>query len=266
MNSFLHGMVRAVAETFSLPEPILEIGSYQVAGQEEFANIRSFFPGQTYVGLDMRPGPGVDMLGDVECLPQASASIGTVLALCAFEHVPRFWKGFDEIYRVLRPDGALLVACPFYFHIHSFPSDYWRFTPHALELLLEEYPSRLTGWHGPPTRPANVWSLAFREERAPITAEEYARYRLLMNRYAKQPLSLARRIRYRVGQLMCGRRPFAPHLDRECWDSRCVYQPITSASPSRVRDVECGLNQHPGHEKKLSFRVGLADRKCLSAS
>src|SRR5205085_2657058 len=80
------------------------------------------------------------------------------------EHVPRFWRGFQEVHRVLRPDGALLVCCPFYFHIHSYPSDYWRFTPEALQLLLADYPSRLLGWHGPPRRPLNVWALAFREQ------------------------------------------------------------------------------------------------------
>jgi len=44
-----------------------------------------------------------------------------------------------EIHRVLRPDGVLLVSCPFYFHIHSYPSDYWRFTPEGIRLLLEGF-------------------------------------------------------------------------------------------------------------------------------
>ena len=34
MNHFLNGVARAVAETFDLPEPILEVGSYKVEGQE----------------------------------------------------------------------------------------------------------------------------------------------------------------------------------------------------------------------------------------
>lgn len=235
MNSFLRGVVRAVTETFPLPEPILEIGSYQVAGQEGFADLRSLFPGREYIGLDVRSGPGVDMIGDVEQLPQLDASVGTVLALCTFEHVPRFWKGFEEIYRVLRPDGALLVACPFYFHIHDHPSDYWRFTPGALDVLLEQYPSRLVGWHGPMTRPANVWSLAFRESRPAIALEEYTRYRALMPRYARQPLSWGRRLRYELARLLCGRRPFAPHLDRERWDCRLVG--ASSASPTVAHRV-----------------------------
>jgi SAM-dependent methyltransferase len=238
MNLFLRGMVRAMAETFHLPEPILEIGSYQVAGQESFANLRSLFPGREYVGLDVRPGPGVDMLGDVEQLPQLDGSVGTVLAVCTFEHVRRFWKGFEEIYRVLRPDGAVLVACPFYFYIHDYPSDFWRFSPAALEMLLEAYPSQIVGWHGPTKRPANVWSLAFREGRPAITEDEHARYRALMARYARQPLSLSRKIRYGLGRLLLGPRPFVPYLDIERWDSRCINRPAPAAAvPAGARTV-----------------------------
>jgi SAM-dependent methyltransferase len=231
MNSFLRGMVRAVAETFTLPEPILEIGSYQVPGQEGFADLRSLFPGCEYVGLDVRPGPGVDMIGDVEQLPLPDASVGSVLAICTFEHVRRFWKGFEEIHRVLRPGGALLVACPFYFYIHQYPSDYWRFTPQALDVLLESYPSRIVGWHGPTKRPVNVWSLGFREGRPPITPGEYSRYRAQMTRHARQPVSWSRRIRYGLGKLLLGARPFVPYLDIGRWDSRCVnqLQPIAPA-------------------------------------
>ena len=148
MNQFLNGVARAVAETFDLPGPILEVGSFQVQGQEEIADLRGLFPGKEYVGLDRRPGPGVDLIADVESLPHADGTLGTVIAMNTFEHVPRFWRGFEEVYRVLRPDGALLVSCPFYFHIHDYPNDYWRFTPQSLEMLLAAYPTRILGWHG----------------------------------------------------------------------------------------------------------------------
>jgi SAM-dependent methyltransferase len=221
MNRFLHGVARAIAETFELPGPILEIGSYQVAGQEPMANLRSLFPGREYLGVDVRPGPGVDCVADVESLPQADGSVGTVIAMSTFEHVRRFWRGFDEVYRVLRPDGVLLVSCPFYFHIHSYPSDYWRFTPEAFEVLLEGYPSRILGWHGPRRKPANVWSLAFREDRPPVTTEQFARYQERLQAYAHQPLGTGRTFRYQLGRWLCGRRPFAPFLDQERWETVC---------------------------------------------
>jgi SAM-dependent methyltransferase len=221
MNQFLHGVVRGITETFDLPGPILEIGAYQVAGQERIANLRSLFPDKEFIGVDKRPGPGVDCVADVETLPQASASIGTAIAISTFEHVPRFWRGFEEIHRVLRPDGALLVACPFYFYIHGYPNDYWRFTPAALEILLEPYPSKFFGWHGPKRRPANVWALAFREGRPAITSQEFEEYQHRLRRYARQPLRWKKALRYRLGRLLFGRRPFDPYLELEHWESEC---------------------------------------------
>ncbi|HYT90055.1 MAG TPA: class I SAM-dependent methyltransferase [Gemmataceae bacterium] len=221
MNRLLNGVARALIETFDLPAPILEIGSYQVRGQEEIADLRALLPGKDYTGLDARPGPGVDLVADAQALPHADASVGTVIAMNALEHVPRFWRVLDEIHRVLRPDGAVLLSCPFYFRIHSYPSDYWRFTPEALKLVLEDYPHQVIGWHGPPRRPANVWALAFREQAEPITPERFAEYRSRLWRYARQPMSWGKRLRYRLGRWLCGRQPFAPYLDQERWESEC---------------------------------------------
>jgi SAM-dependent methyltransferase len=221
MNQFLHGVTRAVIETFDLPGPVLEIGSQQVPGQEEIGNLRPLFGDRTFVGLDVQAGPGVDLVADVEALPQADASVGTVLALNTLEHVPRFWRGLEEMYRVLRPDGVLIASCPFYFHLHSFPRDYWRFSPEALEWLLQRYPSKILGRHGPRNRPASVWAVAFREGRPAITPAEFERYRTLVRRYARQPRSWKREVRYRLGRWLCGRGPFAPYLDRERWETEC---------------------------------------------
>jgi SAM-dependent methyltransferase len=235
MNHFLRGVARALTETFTLPGPVLEIGSYQVAGQEHLGDMREFFPGRHYTGVDMRPGPGVDCVASVEKLPQADASVGTVLALSTFEHVRCFWRGFDEIYRVLRPDGVLVVSCPFFFRIHNYPDDYWRFTPAALEALLEKYPFKIIGWHGPKARPANVWAMAYREARRPIGAEQFASYKKLLDKYCREPdRSWTRRLRYRMARLVCGRGPFAPFLDRNRWESICLNAKVESfrlASP-----------------------------------
>jgi len=221
MNHILNGVARAFAETFHLSGPILEVGSYQVSGQEEIADLRQLFPGQDYRGIDMRAGPGVDEVADVEALPYADGTFGTVLAMSTFEHVPHFWRGFEEVHRVLRPDGALLVCAPFYFHIHSYPSDYWRFTPEGFEVLLRDYPSRIIGWHGPAKRPANVWALAFREGRAPIARTDFERYREMLKLHARQPLSWAKKCRYRLGRWLCGSRPLAPYLEQERWETVC---------------------------------------------
>ncbi|HEY7310644.1 MAG TPA: class I SAM-dependent methyltransferase [Gemmataceae bacterium] len=222
MNAIMRGLVRSVAETFSLPGPILEIGSYQVQGQEDVADLRTLFPGRLYMGLDVRAGRGVELLGSVEGLPLADASIGTILAVSTLEHVPRFWRAFDEMHRVLRPDGALLIACPFYFHLHAHPHDFWRFTPEALELLLAPYPSKIVGWHGPSERPANVWGLAFREGRPQIDADEFRLFQTRLQHHARMPLPWNRYLRLQLGRMLFGRGHFAPYLERERLNNRCL--------------------------------------------
>jgi SAM-dependent methyltransferase len=224
MNRFVRGVARSMIESFDLPEPILEIGSYQVSGQEELIDLRSLFRNRKYTGVDFRSGPGVDLVANVENLPLKTSSVGTVLAFSVFEHVKHFWKGFEEVHRVLRPDGVLLVSTPFYFHVHAYPNDYWRFTPAAFDSLLEQYPTRILGWQGSDRYPLHVWSGAFREQACTPSEEQIAAYKLRLDEYGKQPLGWGRRLRFGLGRVLCGRRPFAPHLDREKWGTeiRCA--------------------------------------------
>jgi SAM-dependent methyltransferase len=232
MNPLLRGVARAIAQSFDLPGPIVEIGSYQVPGQEDQINLRSLFPGRDYRGIDIRPGPGVDLVGDVEDLPLDDASVGTVIAMNTFEHVRRFWRGFDEIRRVLRPDGALLVSCPFNVMIHNHPSDYWRFTPEAFGVLLEEYPQRVMGWHGPDERPENIWCLALREECAPITESQFARYRALLPTPGVWPMRRKRRWRYRLFDWLDGRGWCAPLTQRERVTTHLIQSPACGLASS----------------------------------
>jgi SAM-dependent methyltransferase len=222
MTPFLNGVARAMVTAFSPKGPVLEVGSYQVAGQSELINLRGLFPDEKhYTGIDIREGPGVDRVASVENLPFDDESFGCVLAFSTFEHVQRFWVGFDEVFRVLKPNGVLLMSVPFHFRIHHHPSDYWRFTPEALDVLLERYAMRLVGWHGPQKRPANVWAAAFRERAAPPSDAQLATYRqMLSDHVANLPSQPMQSLRYRVGQLFFGRRPFANYLDQNAWGSR----------------------------------------------
>jgi SAM-dependent methyltransferase len=222
MNDFIAGVVRAAAETFEFPDPILEVGSYQVTGQEHIANLRCWFPHKRYHGIDMRFGPGVDSVEDVEHLPRADHSVGSVLALNVFEHVKRFWRGFDEVQRVLRPDGLLFFSAPFHLHIHAYPNDYWRFTPEAVRLLLDRLPTKIVGSHGPAKHPLNVWAIAAGPKYPPISEDQHRLFLQRISSYAQQRPSWPKRIRFRVGRLVCGRGPFAQYFDAEHVESRLL--------------------------------------------
>lgn len=220
MNSLMAGLARAAAEVFHFPDTIVEVGSFQVTGQEQVSDLRGLFPHRRYVGLDMRLGPGVDVVGNVEALPWPDRSIGSIIALSVFEHVERFWKGFAEVQRVLRPDGIVLVSVPFYFHIHEYPHDYWRFTPDGLRSLLGDLPTKIVGQHGPRKRPLRVWTVATGPDYPRITPEQHARFLDRVQAYARQPIPWQRRLSYRLGRILFGGGLFAPYLDAE----RCETQ------------------------------------------
>jgi SAM-dependent methyltransferase len=158
---------RLVAETFDCPGPVYEFGSYQVEGQEGYANLRDLFPGKEYVGCDMRPGPGVDRVEDVTAIRLPDASIGTVLCIETFEHVFEVRRAFDEVHRILKPGGIFVITSPLNFRIHAYPDDYWRMTPSCLRRMLEPYGARITGFQGHQAFPHTVMGLGIKSPTPP---------------------------------------------------------------------------------------------------
>jgi SAM-dependent methyltransferase len=173
MRNHNKALCSLVAETLEYPAPIFEFGAYQVDGQEGFADLRSLFPGRKYVGCDMRPGPGVDLVEDVTAINLPDASAGMVLCIETFEHVFEVRRGFDEVFRLLKPGGVFVVTSPLNFRIHGYPDDYWRMTPNCLRRQLERYAARLSGYQGYHAFPHTVMGVAIK---APIPAD--ARERL----------------------------------------------------------------------------------------
>lgn len=162
MRDHNRAFCQLAAETFDCPGPVYEFGSYQVEGQEEFADLRGLFPGRPYVGCDMRPGPGVDRVEDVSELSLADATAGTILCVETFEHVFEVRRAFDEVFRVLKPGGLFLITSPLNFRIHGYPDDYWRMTPSCLRRLLEPYGGRLVGAQGYRRFPHTVMALGMK--------------------------------------------------------------------------------------------------------
>jgi SAM-dependent methyltransferase len=195
---------RLAAETFDCPGPVCEFGSYQVEGQEEYADLRRFFPGKPYVGCDFRAGPGVDRIEDVTATTLPDGSVGTVLCIETFEHVFQVWKAFDEVYRILRPGGLFVLTSPFHFRIHGYPDDYWRMTPSCLRRMLAPFGGRLVGAQGHEAVPHTVMALA---AKSPASVEFAARAQRLEHAYhawlarTRQELPVGQKLRRGLGML-----------------------------------------------------------------
>ncbi len=167
MRDHTKAFCQIAAETFDCPGPVFEFGSYQVEGQEDYADLRSLFAGKPYVGCDMREGPGVDRVEDVSAIRLPDATVGTVLCIETFEHVFEVRRAFDEVFRVLKPGGIFVITSPLNFRIHAYPDDYWRMTPHCLGRLMAPYAARLVGSQGYHKFPHTVMALGIKAPAPP---------------------------------------------------------------------------------------------------
>lgn len=110
---------------------VLEVGSYDVNG-----TIRDTL-GIT-VGVDMREGPGVDIVVSAYSLVAEFGveSFDSVVSCDVLEHIEDWKLAMEQMWEVLKPDGFLLLtmANPDKGR-HAYPDDYWRFTMEQFKKL-----------------------------------------------------------------------------------------------------------------------------------
>ena len=104
---------------------VVEVGSGDMNG-----TVRQLFPASDYVGVDLRIGAGMEILGDARALPLQSDSCDLVLCLSVLEHV-RCWRRIVlEIGRVLRLKGvAIITAAATGYPEHAGGTDYYGAIP-----------------------------------------------------------------------------------------------------------------------------------------
>lgn len=67
-----------------------------------------------------------------------SGSFNTVLMTDVFEHIAEPKSLLQEVNRVLRKGGKLILTVPFFYWLHRTPHDYHRYTRYALEYYCQE--------------------------------------------------------------------------------------------------------------------------------
>jgi SAM-dependent methyltransferase len=109
------------------------------------------FPNTNAAAADRQP----DLYYDGKRLPFADRSFDTVISIQVLEHTPRPQPLLNEMARVLRADGILILSAPFSGRLHEEPYDYFRYTPHGLRAMCEEAGLEVTEvWDQ-----GNIWSV-----------------------------------------------------------------------------------------------------------
>ncbi len=139
LDPFEGAMRKAVQEfsqSLETSSRVLDAG----AGESRHAEL---FKRHSYVGIDLAIGDvdwnysGLDLLGDLENLPLADESFDAAINIVTLEHLKRPQRALDELARVLRPRGRLLLVAPLEWEVHQAPHDYFRYTRFGLTHLIE---------------------------------------------------------------------------------------------------------------------------------
>lgn len=140
MNAAVEAFVRS-----SLPadrvwgRDVLEAGSMDVNGSVR--PILMAHRPKSYVGTDLRAGPGVDVVCPVGELVEffGRGSFDVVVSTEMLEHVEDWRGAVRNMKRVLRRGGflALTTRSPG-FKYHPYPKDCWRFTQDDLRLIFSD--------------------------------------------------------------------------------------------------------------------------------
>lgn len=113
---------------------VLDVGSFDLNG-----SYRPLFGAARfdYTGLDMAPGPNVDIVprNPYDWQELGTDSMDVVVSGQAFEHIEFFWVTMSEMARVLKKDGLLCLIAPNGFGEHRHPVDCYRFFSDGMTAL-----------------------------------------------------------------------------------------------------------------------------------
>ncbi len=66
-----------------------------------------------YISFDIEASNQTSIVGDATLLPFKTGSIDVIVAFDTLQHIPHVSSSFNEIYRVIRPGGYLILSFPF---------------------------------------------------------------------------------------------------------------------------------------------------------
>lgn len=127
-------------QRFVRPAPgrTLIVGSKLYEGRDDRRQLY-----ENAIGVDMLPGDGVDLVLNLEeTLPSGLGKFAHVECMSVLEHSRRPWKLAANIVRLMEHGGTIHLSAPFVWRVHSFPSDYFRYTKEGIRSLFSAI-----SWH-----------------------------------------------------------------------------------------------------------------------
>jgi SAM-dependent methyltransferase len=118
LNSYIHKFANGL---------LLEVGSGGSYLKDRFNSTI-----QNWITSDYDVRAKVDIRCDGQNLPFTDNLFDTIICIDVIEHVPNPQQMIQELVRVLKPGGILILSTPFFFYLHESPNDYTRFSKFGL--------------------------------------------------------------------------------------------------------------------------------------
>ncbi len=130
---------RALPEFEAQGKTVVEVGSYDVNGSVR-PHIEALGPSK-YLGVDMRMGPGVDVVCNATDLVERFGpnAFDVLISTELLEHA-RDWRAVVHNFKtVVRPRGLLIVSARSYgVDFHREPFDFWRYEKADFETIFSD--------------------------------------------------------------------------------------------------------------------------------
>ena len=116
---------------------VLELGAKRSLASRSTIHKHWFPNAAVFHGSDIEPGEDVDVIADVHNLSNivGPESYDIIISCSTFEHFKYPHLASTEIMKSLKISGVIFVQTHQTYHIHSYPSDYFRYTREGLSAL-----------------------------------------------------------------------------------------------------------------------------------
>jgi SAM-dependent methyltransferase len=85
---------------------VLDIGSFDVCGSEKI-----YFENSDFTGLDIGPGPGVDVVCPAQDYDAPDNTFDTIISCECWEHNPYYEESIQNAVRMLKSKGLFVFTC-----------------------------------------------------------------------------------------------------------------------------------------------------------
>lgn len=134
LKSSRYALLQAIADLGQVAgKRILDIGSGSMAWKEYF-----FEKGAIYVGVDLNCDRRPHAVMQAEHLAVAQTSCEVAICLAVLEHADEPQMILNEIARILRPQGRLVLQTHGIYPYHPDPQDHWRWTHTGIVRIIKQ--------------------------------------------------------------------------------------------------------------------------------